>query len=283
MAPDPVKSLFFLLSLVLAAHGKVVRDVPYVEDGAEQQKLDIHLPVRADPGPHPVVIAIHGGGWSLGHRAMSRFVQPKTRWLNKQGFIVVSIGYRLSPEVHHPAHIQDVCTAIAWVGKNIDRYHGDPSQLYLLGHSAGAHLAALAGTDEQRLRKAGTDPQSIRGVILLDGAAYDIPAELAGGMAFPALRQMYLDAFTKDPEVQRDASPFHHADHRCPPFLILHVASRKASAFQSHRLGEALRKHGGFAAVIGVPDKTHGTLSRDLGKRGDPVTKAVAAFLGLDP
>ncbi|GAA5484151.1 alpha/beta hydrolase [Haloferula sargassicola] len=279
-----MKRLLLLIALILpAAAGEVLRDIPYVRGGTGQQKLDIYLPDHAAEGRHPVVIAIHGGGWKLGNRSMPRFVQPKTRWLNREGFIVVSIGYRLTPEVRHPAHIQDVCAAIAWVQKNIARHHGDPDQLYLLGHSAGAHLAALAGTDFDRLQKAGADPAAIRGVILLDGAGYDIPGELAGEMSFPALRQMYLDAFTADPKVQRDASPIHHADHRCPPFLLLHVTTRADSTLQSQRLAAALEKHGGFAKVVAVPGKTHGTISRDLGKRGDPVTRAVAAFLGLDP
>ena len=270
-------ALTFLASLLPA---RELRDLPYVESPTPEQKVDLYLPDTG--GDHPVVIAIHGGGWTLGQRDMGRFVQPKARWLNRNGFIFASIGYRLAPAVQHPGQIEDVCAAIAWVQKNIARYQGDPRQIYLLGHSAGAQLAALAAIDKRRLVAAGGDPSVIRGVILLDGAGYDIPAEVGGIAPFPSLSWMYPRAFTSDPAVQRDASPIHHIDHRCPPFLILHPQNRGHAGRLSHLLSQALQKQGGFAAVIAVPGKTHGTISKDLGKRRDPTTRAVAAFLGLD-
>ena len=267
------------LLLATAAHAKVLRDIPYVKHGDPLQKLDIHLPDKKPETPRPVLVAIHGGGWSIGDKTNASFIQPKTSWFLDQGFVVVSINYRLSPAVEHPAHIEDVCAAIAWVEKNIGKRGGDPEKIYLLGHSAGAHLAALAAVDRERQKEAGMKPENLKGVILLDGAGYDVPKQMKDGPAIPRLQEMYRDAFTDDPEVQRDASPALRVSSTPPSFLILHVARRQDSRRQSQLLADALESHGGKTTVTAVAGKSHATINRDLGKPGDPTTVAVAAFL----
>ena len=278
-----MKSLLLLLAFTLASCASTVRDVAYVEEGHPLQKLDLHLPDGASDESHPVLIAIHGGGWAVGDKGNRTFVQPKTRWLNEQGFIVASINYRLSPAVTHPAHVRDVCQAIGWIGDHIAGHGGDPDQLYLLGHSAGAHLAALAAIDRKRLKAAGADPSAIRGVILLDGAGYHVPRQIHQAR-LPRIEKMYCDAFTDEVSSQRDASPTLKVakfDATPPPFLILHVANRAASKSQSEALAKALRAKGGEVTVLPIAGKNHGTINRDLGKPGDPTTKAVAEFLDL--
>jgi arylformamidase len=91
------------------------------------------------------------------------------------GFVYVAINYRLPPAVHHPTHARDVAKALAWVADNIGRYSGDPERIYAMGHSAGAHLAALVATDESYLKREGYSLKTIKGDILLDVGAYDIP------------------------------------------------------------------------------------------------------------
>lgn len=271
------------LLLWLPLTARTVNDIPYVRrEGVpvKQTSLDLYLPDAPTKKALPVFILIHGGGWSIGDKDNRTFIQPKANWLLSQGFVVASINYRLSPAVSHPAHVEDVCAAIAWVEKNIAKFGGAPDKVYLLGHSAGAHLAALAAVDRTRLKEAGADASAIRGVVLLDGAGYDIPRQMPVASKTALLGKMYRDAFTLDPEVQRDASPALKPIKNPPPFLILYVGWRIDSRNQSMLLAEALRKNGGKATVTGIPGKTHMTINADCGKPGDPVTVAIANFLG---
>ena len=275
-----VKTLFLLLALATLAPAKTLRDLPYAGKKSHPcQKLDLFIPDEAPAKPRPVFILIHGGGWSMGDKSNSNFAEPKTTWLMKGGYIVASINYRLAPAAKHPAQVEDVLKSIAWIQKHIARHGGDPQRIYLLGHSAGAHLAALAAVDAGRQKAAGIDAKSIRGVVLLDGAGYDITRQ------YPALREggymqkMYRHAFTADPAAQRDASPVYRVTAKPPPFLILHVARRADSRLQSNLLADALREKGGQAKVVSIPGKTHGTINADCGKKDDPVTLAISAFL----
>jgi len=282
MAPRWIGMLWLLLGMSVSA---VERDIRYIERpgfAAGLTSLDLHPPGVRGKQASPVIVLLHGGGWSAGDKARDGFLQPKTSWLNRHGCLVASVNYRLSPAVRHPAHIDDVAAALAWLQKNVGRYGGDPQRIYLLGHSAGAHLAALAAVDQERLRHAGADPGAIRGVILLDGAGYDIPRQYAIATRSVLTGRMYRNAFTEDPVVQRDASPACKTIRNPPPFLILHVAGRADARQQAELLAEALRKGGGEAAVKAIAGKNHMEINRDCGKAGDPVTRAVAAFLGLN-
>lgn len=274
-----MKLLFLLLATVALAKGEVLRDLPYAGKRSRPlQTLDLYLPEAKVPQARPVFILIHGGGWTTGDKANSRFVEPKTSWLLGAGYIVASVNYRLAPAVKHPGQVEDVCRAIAWMQRHAGKYGGDPRRIHLLGHSAGAHLAALAAVDTPRLRAAGADPAGIRGVVLLDGAGYDIPAQYAALREGGVMERMYRHAFTGDPAKQRDASPVHRVAPQPPPFLILHVSRRRDSRSQASLLAAALRAKGGSAKVVAV-DKTHATISADCGKPEDPVTRVMAAFL----
>ena len=275
-----MKSLLFNLLLALAAHATELKDIPYVPNGDPLQKLDLHLPEKG-PSPQPVIVAIHGGGWAIGDKSNASFLAPKTQWFNDHGFIVASVNYRLSPAVKHPAHIDDVCASIAWIQQHIKKHGGDPNQLYLLGHSAGAHLAALAAVDQKRLKAAGVKPSGIRGAILIDGAGYDIPRQMRTGSPLARVEGMYADAFTLDPATQRDASPALRVTIKPPPFLILHVKRRADATAQAELLSRALEAKGGNVTVVPIWGKTHMTINRDFGRPGDATTRAASMFLGL--
>ncbi len=234
---------------------------------------------------------IHGGGWRAGDKAASGVVAPKAPWLIAEGWIMVSMNYRLSPAVQHPAHVDDVAHAIAWVGREIGRFGGDPERLVLMGHSAGAHLAALAAVDVERLRAAGGRPESIRGVVLLDGAGYDIPMTMRG--AGSVTRSLYTNAFGSDPAGWADASPAEHLRRRTPPdgtgasdttppppppLLILHI-DRAAAATQARGLADAARAAGGTADIHRFPGETHASINRRLGEPGHDPTMVAGAFL----
>ncbi len=157
-----------------------VRDIPYAD--GERHSLDVYSPTRDIPRDvtdlpvaegaarakgAPVVVFIYGGGWKDGNKATYRFVGAA---LAARGYLTVVPDYRVFPAVRFPSFIQDVAAAVAWTRGNISRYGGDPHRIFLIGHSAGAHIAAMLTLDRQWLAAVGLDPDSdIAGMVGLAG------------------------------------------------------------------------------------------------------------------
>jgi acetyl esterase/lipase len=227
------------------------------------------------------MVMVHGGGWRRGDKAARAMVQQKAPFFVGAGYVYVSINYRLSPDVQHPAHVRDVAAGLAWLHENVQKHGGDPDRLFLMGHSAGAHLAALVATDERYLHAAGRDLAIIKKVVLLDSAAYDIPRYVDELGAGPVMRRMYSAAFGDDQEAWRDASPRTHVapGKGIPPFLVFHTGSRLAAETLSRELADALIEAGTSAQVMHAADKDHGSLNADIGREGDWVTQLIMQFL----
>ena len=132
--------------------------------------LDIHAPAIQAAGAGgrgaPVVVFLYGGGWQSGDRSLYHFVGAA---LAARGFVTVIPDYRVWPEVRFPAFLQDAAAAVAWTRANIAKFGGDPGRTFLLGHSAGAHIAAMLALDRQWLRAAGLDTGAIAGMAGLAG------------------------------------------------------------------------------------------------------------------
>ena len=218
----------------------------------------------------------------------------KPRAFNERGYVFVSVNYRLHPAVSYKEQAGDVAQAVRWVHEHVREYGGDPGRIFLMGHSTRAHLAALVGADQRYLESAGLKLSDLSGVVLLDGAGYDIPRQvrLLDGAGYDNSRQVrqailsrmkatYTSVFTEDEATQKDASPITHVARGkgVPPFLILHVAHRKDSKAQSEGLAAALREAGVAAQVVPAEGKTHATINQDLGKPDNAPTRAVFDFL----
>lgn len=227
----------------------------------------------------PLVVFVHGGGWKRGDKDMMKGSAKLSHW-QAQGYAVASVNYRLVPDATVEQQAADVATAVAYLTDNADALGFDGSRVVLIGHSAGAHLVALVGTDPQWLRGVGMDLSDISGVVPLDGAAYDVPAQM--GENARLMGDTYKQAFGTDPVRQRALSPtFQAAAPNAPAFLILHV-QRKDGTAQSKALGEALRKAGTDATVQGFKGrglKGHMEINRKLGEPDYPATPVVDAFL----
>lgn len=226
----------------------------------------------------PVLVMLHGGGWRTGDKAGANVIYPKAPYFVDRGWVFVSVNHRLSPAVRHPAHVQDVAAALAWVHRNIADHGGDPSRIALMGHSSGAHLAALVATDERRLNAHGLDLGVIRAAVLLDSVAYDLPRlfdEFGRGSA------LHRAAFGESPEGLRDASPQYHvaAGKKIPPFLVYVTGRRTVPGAIGRRLVSTLEAAGIGATLERAADKTHASISADLGKPDDRVTRQVIEFL----
>lgn len=268
----------FATSLVGAAEPVVHCNLEYAKrEGAPARTttLDLYVPPNAKQAP--IVVWVHGGGWRRGDK---RMVSSKPTYFCDRGMILASINYRLSPATDVRGEATDVADAIRWLVEHAEEYGGDPKQIILIGHSAGAHLAALIATDYEYLKKADVDPADIRGVILLDGAGYNVKRQISESR-LPALRQLYLDAFGDDPKEWKALSPLLHVEQSrtYPPVLILYVKSRRDSTAQSVALSERLQEVGSHAEAIGYDDKSHATINREFGLPGDPPTAAASNFL----
>ena len=155
---------------VLPAGTRVLRDLAYGPDPL--QRMDVTLPAHAQAAP--VLFLVHGGGWRRGDKTHDRLIDHKlAHWLPR-GVVVVSINYRMLPQAAPDLQAQDVAQALAWAQQQAPGWGADAGRFVLMGHSAGAHLAALVAGEPQRLRAAGA--RAPQAVVLLDSGALDVPS-----------------------------------------------------------------------------------------------------------
>lgn len=147
-------------------------DLAYGEQ--PRQRLDVYVPEDAAPGA-PVVLYFYGGRWEQGSKAGYKFLAQA---LTSRGFVAVIADYRLYPQVKFPAFVEDGARAVAWVREHAGDYGADPNKLVLMGHSAGAHIAAMLTLDEQYLAAVGGTPKTwLAGTIGLAGPYDFLPLE----------------------------------------------------------------------------------------------------------
>ena len=246
---------------------KAVRDLEYVKDGHERNKLDLYLPEKAT-GPLPVIVCVHGGGWQGGSKdsgiAAVGFVA--------KGYAVASINYRLSQHAKFPAQIEDCKAAVRWLRANAKKYNLDPDHFGAFGSSAGGHLVALLGTTagvKELKGKGGNAEQSSRVQAVVDWFG---PTDLAK-MAEQAGPDSKFDhnspksaealliggPLPENKEKAAKASPVTYATKEAAPFLILHGDKDPVVPYaQSEELAEALRKAGAEVTLKKVEGAGHG-------------------------
>ena len=268
-----------LLALLFAVSASAVtpevhRDLFYTEAKDKLQSLDVYSPPEGKD--HPVIVWIHGGGWSMGDKAS---LQQKPQAFVDKGFVLVSVNYRLVPAVTVKDIMADLAQSVRWVRDHAAEHRGNPNALIIMGHSAGAHLAALLCTDDRYLKAADVPMTSLKGCVPLDVSAYDIPKRIHD--VDDGISKTFKTVFGADDDAQREVSPVHHIakDKHIPPFLLLHVASREDTKAQAHWLAEKLHASSIAARVVAAEGKTHGTISSDLGGTDDPPTLELWKFL----
>lgn len=222
----------------------------------------------------PLVVFVHGGGWSRGDKRMMQGSDKLRHW-QAQGYAVASLNYRLVPDATVEEQAADVAGAVALLKGRFA-----PARIALVGHSAGAHLVALVGTDLAYLRGAGLTFADIAGVVPLDGAAYDVPAQLAEGPRI--MGRTYRQAFGGDAARQARLSPTAQAGApNAAEFLILHV-QREDGIRQSEKLAAELRRAGTAAesrGFAGTGLRGHAEINRRIGDPDYPATEVLDRFL----
>jgi arylformamidase len=274
--------LIALAVLTEARAQEIKRDIPYAAPSHERQVLDVYSPPHAKN--LPVVFWIHGGGWQTGDKSS---VQIKPQAFNDKGFVFVSTNYRLLPQVDMGTIVRDIAQSIRWVHDHIAEYGGDPERLLIMGHSAGAQLAALICTDDRYLKAEGLSLAIIKGCVPVDGDTYDVPAIIetaetrrrVHGQPQPKLG--HREKFGNDPAKHRELSAVTHVakDKGIPPFLIMHVADHPDTSAQAIRLADVLKTAGVSVRVFGAQESSHNKINADLGVPNNPGTEALFAFV----
>lgn len=243
---------------------------------APLQKLDYWPGADANA---PLVLFVHGGGWKRGDKSMMRGSDKLSAW-QEAGYAVASVNYRLVPDATVEQQGADIASAVAYLKNNAARLGFDGARIALVGHSAGAHLVALVGTDPNYFRAAGLALDDVAGIVPLDGAAYNVPDQMGENALL--MGDTYEEAFGTDISRQRALSPTLQARApNAPEFLILHV-QRTDGERQANELGAALRAAGTPATVhkfSGRGLRGHMQINRNLGQPDYPATPVVAAFL----
>ena len=269
-----ILALLLLASTAFAADPQVQRDVAYVEPKNERRLLDVFAPIEGKN--HPVIVWIHGGGWTKGSKDG---MQKKPQAFTEKGFVFVPINYRFVPNVTIKEMTADIAKAIRWVHDHTKEFGSDPNSIFVMGHSAGAHLAALVCTDDRYLKAEGLSLTIIKGCVPIDVSVYDIPKRLRdGGSVSP---ETFKAVFGETEEIQREVSPAAHVakGKNIPSFLILHVADRADTKAQSDWLAGKLTEAGVSAKVVAAEGKNHGSINSDLGMPDDRPTKELFEFL----
>jgi len=236
-------------------------------DAEHHLALDLYTPV--DVSQSPVVVFFYGGRWEDGTREEYRFVGQA---LSQQGFIAVVPEYRHYPQVKFPAFVQDAARAVAWTQKQVGRYGGDPDKVFVMGHSSGAHLAAMLALNPQYLAEAGGDRKKLRGMIGLAGPYDFLP------LTAPDLRDMF-----GPPERYELSQPISFVDGENPPLLLLQGEDDdNVDVHNTRNLAAAVQRAGGPVESYIYPEMSHrwiiATLASPLRGRSD-VLERVSDFV----
>ena len=233
------------------ASARLVRGARYGRAGQEQLRLDACIP--RGKGPWPAALLVHGGGWSRGDR--TEVGGPLRDGLARAGIAWLAIDYRLAPQHHYPAPVEDVETAIRWTKQHAARLKLDPNRLALVGESAGGHLVVMAVVR--------ADESTRVSAVIPFFAPVDLESdtERRGGLS-ASLKGLFgrNDVDEETRRLLREASPIQHVRSGLPPFLLVHgTADMSVPYEQSTRLRAKLSALGVPCELITIPDGTHGT------------------------
>jgi acetyl esterase/lipase len=264
--------LELLAANVPAAFGSYKRRADLAYGTLPQQRLDVYIP-NAPAVSRPLVIFWYGGRWTTGDKNDYRFVGAA---LAAQGYVAVLPNYRHYPQVKMAGFMEDAAQAAVWACQHASEFATDPARFYLMGHSAGAHIAALLALDPRWFVQAGLAPPTVAGVIGLSGP-YD----------FLPLTDADLQDMFGPPEHYADSQPIDFAHSGAPPTLLVHgMDDRSVAPKNSINLAKALEAKGVRVTLKLYPKLTHAdtVAALSIPARGRaPTLTDIAAFVKPPP
>jgi len=237
--------------------------------------LDIYSPKTkgACSSKYPLMVFVHGGGWQNGDKANK--MEDKPAYFTGQGYVFVSLNYRLSPAVMYPVHNQDVASAIKWLSDNAPKYSATNINMIIMGHSAGGGIISAISTNEKYLGDVGLPLSTLKCAVSLDADGYDITVKAAEST------MVYRPAFGTDAGTWPDASPINHisANKGIPSFFMVTRGSAervgRAKTFQ-----QKLTQSGVSATLIETPSLDHEGVNAAVGDSSDNlITPKLQEFL----
>ena len=237
-------------------------DIEYGQADGVSLKLDASVP--EGDGPFPVAILVHGGGWGSGDKANvgsvggGADISPWFSTLTGAKFVWFSINYRLAPAHRWPAQIDDVQTGIRWEKAHAAEFKGDPRRIALFGHSAGGHLATLAGV----LGEGDTRVQAVVGYAPVTDFEYELPVRQGISLGLRNMFNVAGEPTASSLAQLRSTSPINLVKPGLPPFLLLHGDADKTVPYPTSLNFQArLRAAGVRCDLITIPGAPHGLLT----------------------
>ena len=254
---------------------------PQPERNRLQQSLDIYAPTSETvERSSPVIIFLHGGGWRASDKNDPLGVHANVcKALALRGLVAVNVNYRLAPRVKHPGPAMDVAHALRWVIENIGNNGGDLKRVFLSGHSAGGHLAALITLDPKYLHTVELSPDVVKGVVGISGV-YDL--DHFAGRNWMAEHLMTKAAFGTNRDKRAEASPTTHVRSGAPPFLMVNAEEDEKLEEEADELAALLRSKGARAETAIISGTNHFTILSLIGNGDDTLIDRIVDFIGRE-
>jgi acetyl esterase/lipase len=272
--------MLFGLVLLGIAGGEMIRELPDRAYGPDpKQALDLYVPAldSTGAGRPPIAVFVHGGVWAMGDRKEGANVG---RALAESGSVAAVVSYRLAPEHLHPAQIEDVAAAVAYLVRNASEVGADSNRVYLIGHSAGGQLVSLLALDPRWLAPHGVDRRVIAGVAALSGI-FDLEAPF-GDPGQDTGKDYVERVFGSQGPIWHDASPIHHlagADTTRPFLLVMAERDYHGIRAQAETMRAALTQSHVPVELADIPGRDHYELVSAIGSEGDSLTVLLRRFL----
>lgn len=251
-----------------SAHDLVVKR-GVVFDTEHDLKLDVYAPHAAADAP--VIVFFYGGSWEEGRRRWYRYVGEA---LASQGIVAMIPDYRKFPDVRFPAFMADAANATKWAFAHAAEFGGDPRRIFVMGHSAGGHIAALLACDKRYLAKVDLVPRNLAGMI-----------GLAGAYAFLPYVDDEAEIFGDNAKGRYNSQPINFVDGDEPPLLLLQGRDDdEVTPNNAEAMAERAQAMNGTAVLKLYPDTDHGDLLVALarGRKGrPPVMRDILDFVAL--
>jgi acetyl esterase len=255
----PKFSLCLLLLMAAAVRAEPEEGIVYGEAGGETLTMDYYSP--KGPGPHPVAIIIHGGGF-VGGTSKNGSEAYCAAFLAPAGYAVFSINYRLAPKFPYPAMVEDVERAVRFIRHNSRRWDADPKRIALVGGSAGGYLSNMVGIRQKGGIKGARDPVDRVSAKVQAVVSLFAPSDFRGAPPSDNLRALLAPLIEKEGEEKAlaEASPVMHITGEEPPFLLIHGdKDESVPLVQSTHLQAALKNAGVRCDLIIIPNGPHAT------------------------
>jgi acetyl esterase/lipase len=269
---------FALMSLALPARAADPRSAVethanltyYTGEGADKyrHRLDLYVPKggRDAKKDVPVMMFVHGGGFTVGIKDQYAFVGQV---FASYGIATAVISYRLTPKTTYPGHVQDTARAFAWLRAHVAEYGGKADKIFISGHSAGATLVGMLGSDPAWLHDVGESLDHVAGVIPISGSFTQSPRS-----------GMFDSPYSIDPEIVRNASSINHVAGTHPPFLILYGDKDAPRTGQdAEAMTKALKGAGNSADVHEIADHAHMDMITGVMSPTDPGLRFMLDFV----